>query len=102
MSGNDNEVYMVRDGMYLDDNVHVKESWGSANTGDPKEINVHQVPDVELIWDNRRIMNGKPMSIWKTQQIQGYFNPGHIAVYGHSSPGVGFLLKGLTRYFVRG
>ena len=95
MPNNEHELYMVRDGMYLDENVHVKESWGSANTGEPKEINVHQIPDVELIWDNKGIESEKPISIWKTQQIQGYFNPGHIAVYGHTSPGVGFLLKGL-------
>ena len=83
--------------MYMDENVHVKESWGSANTGEAKEINVHQIPDVELIWDNKGT-NGKPISIWRTQQIQGYYNPGDIAVYGHSSPGVGFLLKGLKFY----
>ena len=91
------DVYLLRDGMYPDENIHVTESWGSTNTGEMKEINVYQIPNVELIWDNKGmegVLDSEPVSIWRTQKIEGYFNPGDIAVNGHSSPGVGFLLKG--------
>ena len=36
----DKKVFMLRDGMYLDEQKHVKESWGSTNSGEAKEINL--------------------------------------------------------------
>lgn len=89
----DRKVFMLRDGMYPDEQKHVKESWGSSNNGEAKEINVYQVPDVTLIWRPDDL----PVSIWRTRPLQGYFNPGDIAVYGRASPGIGFLLKGLLQ-----
>ena len=94
LAGVEQDLYLLRDGMYVDENIHVTESWGLSNTGDLKEINIYQIPDVELIWDNKGMNGFPPVSIWRAKQINGYFNPGDIAVYGHSSPGVGFLLKG--------
>ena len=89
--------YMIRDGMYLEENFHVKESWGSTNQQLNKELNVHQVSDVDLIWkNNQRQTNHQDVffSIWRAMKIKGYFNPGDIISPGHASPGVGFLLKG--------
>ena len=53
--------------MDLDNNIHVKEMWGSVNAGEAREINVHQVADVELIWKGGD--DQKPLSFWKTRQI---------------------------------
>ena len=82
--------------MDLDANIHLRELSGTVNNGEPREINIYQVPDVELIWKGTNDQN-KQISFWKTQQISGYFNPGVIAVKGHSSPGIGFLLKANPR-----
>ena len=90
--------YMIRDGMYLNENFHIKESWGSTNQQLNKELNIHQVSDVDLLWKNDQVFwqqnhQDVEFSIWRAMKIDGYFNPGDIITSGHSSPGVGFLLR---------
>ena len=82
--------------MDLDANIHVRELSGTVNNDEPREINIYQVPDVELIWKGTNDQN-KQISFWKTQKISGYFSPGVIAVKGHEDPGIGFLLKANPR-----
>ena len=96
LTGDKEDFYLLSDGMDLDASIHVRELSGTMNNGEPREINIYQVPDVELIWKGVNDEN-KQISFWKTQQISGYFNPGVIAVKGHSSPGIGFLLKANPR-----
>ena len=92
LSNNAHKPFLLRDGMDTEDDIHVSENWGSFDDSQSQEITIYQVPHVDLIWSNIGI-HDKPISIWRTRPIQGYFNPGDIAVHGHASPGVGFLLK---------
>ena len=83
--------------MYLDENFHIKESWGSTNQQLDKELNIHQVSDVDFIWKNNQHQQNHQdvfFSIWRATKIDGYFNPGDIISSSHATPGVGFLLKG--------
>ena len=93
------DVKLVRDGLFSNKTKNIREHWGNVNQENKKEINVHQISDLDMIWSNENVRNSKhegKVSIWRARKIEGYYNPGDVVAYGYSSPGAGFLLKAST------
>lgn len=78
------------------DGKKVRDVW-SLPTGEDKPLNLYEVGDLKMIWNDAGSGASADCSIWrsesKTESKKGYYPLGDIVVASHSKPKIGFLLR---------
>ena len=74
------------------DGSKVRDVW-SLPTGEDKPLNLYEVAELKMIWNDAGSGANADCSIWRAESRDGYYPVGDIAVATHAKPALGFLLK---------
>lgn len=74
------------------DGNNVRDVW-SLPTKDDKPLNLYEVGELKMIWNDAGSGADADCSIWRAESRSGYYPVGDIVVASHSKPRIGFLLK---------
>ncbi|KAL5272547.1 hypothetical protein ACHWQZ_G000674 [Mnemiopsis leidyi] len=74
------------------DGNKVRDVWSLPN-GDDKPLNLYEVAELKMIWNDAGSGAKADCSIWRAESREGYYPVGDIVVASHSKPALGFLLK---------
>ncbi len=74
------------------DSVRVRDVWSLPNT-DVKPLNMYEVSDLKLIWNDAGSGANVDCSIWRAESRPGYYPVGDVVVATHTKPRIGFLIS---------
>ena len=74
------------------DGSKVRDVW-SLPTGEDKPLNLYEVGQLKMIWNDAGSGANADCSIWRAESKDGYSPVGDIVVATHSKPRIGFLIR---------